>query len=372
MTALRVVDLYAGAGGLSRGFEMAGAEVVMAVEDSPKAAQTYRENHPNTFLLEESIDENWNIAERLDRSLEDSECSLLIGGPPCQGWSTIGRRGNSERRMRMNACIEHFLTQVELLLPPAVVMENVKGFALTEGGRNLRQVIERLEGLGYRTSAHDVRAADFGVPQLRHRVFVVAVLKELDIEYELHPTHQPHEWMTVWDAIGDLPSLYAGESTVEYGSDPVNEFQQSMRCGQQLLTWHQSPNHSERMLEVLRALPQEGASRTALDGQVTLTSGFHNTYCRLWSGRPAPAVTSSVGRISSGRNAHPFDDRALTPREAARLQTFPDNYRWEAERWPVYQQIGNAVPPKLAKMVADPLLRSLASTLGKNLGPRRI
>lgn len=363
MTSLRVVDLYAGAGGLSRGFEEAGAEIVMAVEASHKAVRTYRVNHPDVVVLEESIDEHWNVVQRLEESVDDPSCSVLIGGPPCQGWSTIGGRGNGAHRARLNACIEHFVTQVGLLRPPAVVMENVRGLASKEGGKHLRRVMERLEELGYQASIHDVRAADFGVPQLRHRIFVVAILRELGVEYELHPTHRPDEWVTVWQAIGDLPSLSAGESATDYDMNPRSDFQQGMRCEHGLLTWHEAPNHSERMLEVLRALRQEGASRAEIGSQVTLTSGFHNTYCRLWSDRPAPAVTSSAGRISSGRNAHPFDDRALTPREAARLQTFPDDYRWEGKRWSVYQQIGNAVPPELAKRVAAPLLEGLATAL---------
>lgn len=276
MTSLRVIDLYAGAGGLSAGFEEAGANVVVAVESSAKAARTYRANHQG-IVLEESIDENWNIVERLAENLEDSWCDLLIGGPPCQGWSTIGGRGNGARRALFNACIEHFLTQAELLRPPAVVMENVRGLALRDGGKHLQRVVERLKELGYRVSVHDVRAADFGVPQLRHRIFVVAVLKELGIEYELHPTHKPSEWVTVREAIGDLPSLSAGESASEYALEPRNNFQQRMRRGLQFLTWHEAPNHSQRMLEVLRALRTEGASRGEVGGQVTLTSGFHNT-----------------------------------------------------------------------------------------------
>ncbi len=247
-------------------------------------------------------------------------------------------------------------------------MENVRGFAIRERGRFLRRVVERLDDLGYSVSVHDVRAADFGVPQLRHRIFVVAVQDELGIQYDLQPSHGPDEWLSVWDAIGDLPPLVAGGRATQYAMNPANDFQQRMRdgCGHHL-TWHQAPNHSARMLEILHALPQEGATRAQLGDQVTLTSGFHNTYSRLWSNKPAPAVTSSAGRISSGRNAHPFDDRALTPREAARLQTFPDDYEWTSKRWPVYQQIGNSVPPELAKKVATPLLQELASVLGASL-----
>lgn len=131
--------------------------------------------------------------------------------PPLPGWSTIGGRGSGARRARLNASTEHFLTQVRLLRSPAVVIENVRGLAIREGGKHPRRVVEALGEMGYRASAHDVRAADFGVPPLRHRVFVAAVLREYDVDYELRPTLHRSEWIDVWQATGDLPSLNAGE-----------------------------------------------------------------------------------------------------------------------------------------------------------------
>lgn len=381
MSPLRVVDLFAGAGGLSLGVERAGekvggAKVVLAVEASAKAARTYRANHPHTVMLEETIDRDWNVVERLEEHLDDPACDLLVGGPPCQGWSSLASRGDAARRDGLNACVGYFLAQVERLMPPAVVMENVRGLAVKDKGRHLRDLLAGLERLGYRAWSHDVRSADYGVPQLRHRVFVVAVQQDLEVEYELAATHQrPVDgqrldlgqwlpgWLTVWDAIGDLPSIPAGGRARAYGAGPTTGFQQAMRgdCGE--LTWHEAPNHSEKIRRVLRALKEQGASRAPIEDAVGLTSGFHNTYCRLRSDEPATAVTSSVGRVSSGRYAHPFDDRALTPREAARLQTFPDDYRWKAERWHVYLQIGNAVPPVLAEAVLTPLLERLVPSL---------
>ncbi len=369
MTALRVVDLFAGAGGLSLGFEQAGSEVdgievVLAVESNAKAVRTYQANHPGTVVLHETISKDWDVVERLKEHLEDPTCDVLIGGPPCQGWSTLGGRGNKERRMGLNACVDYFVAQVRSLRPAAVVMENVRGLAVKDGGKHLKRVLRQIRRMGYWVRSYDVRAADFGVPQLRHRVFVVGLLKELGIRYELHKSHGPEEWLTVWDAIGDLPSLAAGSSATEYAAAPRNDFQRRMREGSETLTWQEAPDHSPEIREVLRALRGEGASRADIEDKVTLTTGFHNTYCRLRSDMPAPAVTSSAGRVSSGRNAHPRDDRALTPREAARLQSFPDRYRWEAERWPVYEQVGNAVPPALAEAVAVPLLRRLGPVLG--------
>lgn len=363
LPVLRVVDLYAGAGGMSLGFEQAGAATVLAVEADKRASETFASNHTSAKVLQENIGDEWDIVEKLNEHLDDSTVDILIGGPPCQGWSTLGPRGSAERRQSLNACVEQFLDQALRLSPPAIVMENVRGLAVKSGGQHLAHVVARLRRGGYRVKTHDVRAADYGVPQLRHRVFVVATKTALNIEYELTPTHNEAAWLTVWDAIGDLPALDSGGSVAAYNKQPSTPLQRRLRGGCRKLTWHEVPAHSDDILRVLRELEGPGASRATTEFSVRLTSGFHNTYARLWDDRPAPAVTSSAGRISSGRNAHPFDDRALSPREAARLQTFPDSFQWVGERWPVYQQIGNAVPPILAQAVASPLLSALQPVL---------
>jgi DNA (cytosine-5)-methyltransferase 1 len=362
-----VVDLFAGGGGLSLGFQRAGAEIALAVEADPWAAQTYEANHRESTVLTERIHRRWDVTSRLRDEVGSDSCDILIGGPPCQGSSTLGHRANDARRQAMNAGVSLFLRQAELLKPPAVVMENVRGLAVKDGGVHLAKAQWRLRRAGYTVSSFDVRACDFGVPQLRHRVFVVGIRDDIGIEFELHPTHEQHERLTVWDAIGDLPSLNAGESSPQYACPPTTKLQQALRGRRRRLRLHQAPDHSDQIREVLRALAVEGASRAEVESKVELTSGFHNTYCRLRSDQPAPAVTSSAGRISSGRNAHPFDDRALTPREAARLQTFPDAYEWKGPgRWSIYQQIGNAVPPVLAEAVASQLIELLAPALDTN------
>jgi DNA (cytosine-5)-methyltransferase 1 len=360
---LRVVDLYAGAGGLSVGVRAAGGAVVLAVEADGRAARTYEANHRGVVVLQEEITDGWDVRIRLKEHLDEPSCDLIVGGPPCKGWSTLGQRGSQDRRERMNRQVDYFLDQVALVTPPAVVMENVRGLAVRDGGAHLRHAVARLRRMGYHCEVHDVRAMEHGVPQLRHRIFVVAWRTSLRIKYELpRPIAQP-EWTTVWDAIGDLPSLAAGEAAKRYSTSPTTSLQRRLRGACVNLTWHEAPAHSEKIMQVLRALRGEGASRRVVEPTVKLNSGFHNTYCRLRSDEPAPAVTSSVGRVSSGRNAHPFDDRALTPREAARLQTFPDSYRWVGERWPVYEMIGNAVPPLLAERVMSPLVDALSSAL---------
>lgn len=354
---LNVVDLYAGAGGLSRGFTAVGATIVLAVEAWEKAADTYAANHADVPLLRETITPNWNIVKKLKEHGAKNACDVLIGGPPCQGWSTLGGRGDVAKRSAFNACVDDFVAQVRQLRPPAVVMENVRGLAIKDAGAHLKRVVTGLQRLGYTVTTHDVRAADFGVPQLRHRVFVVAIDRAMQFDYKLRSTHPRGKWRSVWDAIGDLPALSPGAKAEEYATPPQNSYQRSMRKGSTRVTWHEAPDHAPRTREILSAMKKEGASRADVERSIILTSGFHNTYCRLDSSQPAPAITGSAGRISSGRNTHPFDDRALTPREAARLQTFPDSYAWKSERWPIYRQIGNAVPPLLAKAVASPLVK---------------
>jgi DNA (cytosine-5)-methyltransferase 1 len=364
MAEVRGIEVYAGAGGLSCGLTSAGVKVDVAVECDTNAAATYLANHPAAIVLNERIHGKWNIVERLSGVYDASDCRLLAGGPPCQGWSSLGGRGNDIRRARLNAAISHFLRQVELVQPAAVLLENVSGLAVRRGGRHVREIESRLRKGGYKSWTKVLRAADYGVPQLRKRLFVVAIRDDLNLEYEFpEPTHTQDKWLTVWDAIGDLPTIDSGSSEERYTRSPKTPLQRLLRGRCHKLTWHESPNHSPNILRVLRELQGDGASRAQVEKKVKLTSGFHNTYCRLSKSAPAPAVTGSAGRVSSGRNAHPVDDRALTPREAARLQTFPDSYKWCGERWPVYLQIGNAVPPTLAKAVAEPLVRLLKTVV---------
>ncbi|WP_309892806.1 DNA cytosine methyltransferase [Archangium sp.] len=358
-----VVDLFAGAGGMSLGVEAAGGQVVLAVESDRNTVRTYASNHPHVRVINDRITSGWNIVEKLREHLPSPKCDLLVGGPPCQGWSTLGGRSSRAQRRKFNACVDYFLNQVELLRPAAVLMENVQGLAVRDKGIHLAQVEERLDELGYTVTSDVVCAADHGVPQLRKRLFVVALRSSLSFKYEFPKRRfAGMSRRTVWDAIGDLPEIPAGGVALAYSGPSKTYLQRSLRGQERRLTWHEAPAHSERTMSILRALSSEGASRQEIEEEMGLTSGFHNTYCRLRSNEPATAVTSSAGRISSGRNAHPVANRALTPREAARLQTFPDQYQWIGDRFQVYRQIGNAVPPLLAKAIAAPLIQILTES----------
>jgi DNA (cytosine-5)-methyltransferase 1 len=298
---------------------------------------------------------------RLSRLL-DVRPPLLAGGPPCQGWSSLGKRGAGVQRDLNNAGVEVFLRQVRLLEPQVVLFENVRGFAIAECGSRLSGFLDRLDELGYYAVSSLVRACEYGVPQLRHRLFVFAVSKSLGIRPELAPAPPMVRVPTVADAIADLPRLKAGGSSDRYATAPSTDLQRALRADCQTLSLHEAPAHAATLLELIRALPLEGGSRSDLPVDLMPRSGFHNTYGRLSSNAPAPAVTSSIGRVSSGRHVHPRQDRALTPREAARLQTFRDAYHWRGKRWSIYRQIGNAVPPFLAASIAAPAVAILSGT----------
>jgi DNA (cytosine-5)-methyltransferase 1 len=350
-----VIDLFAGAGGLSVGFERAGADVVCAVEASRDAAATYAANHTESVVIHEEIDEEWQLPDRFCNALD-----VLAGGPPCQGWSTLGHRGRPERRDKQRAAIGLFLRQVELVQPRAVLLENVRGLYVAEGGARVTEIETRLDQLGYVTAKALLRAAHYGIPQLRHRLFIVGIRSDLSRTY-VFPTPSSEAPPTVRDAISDLPTLAAGGSAAEYCDAPRTDLQKRLRGETTKLLLHTAPAHPDSLLQLIRALPKEGGAIRDLPAHLRPKSGFYNTYARLRSDAPAPAVTSSIGRVSSGRHVHPTQDRALTPREAARLQTFVDDYVWEGGRWSIYEQIGNAVPPDLAAAVATPLVAMLGT-----------
>lgn len=359
---LVAVDLFSGIGALSLGVERAGGRVAIAVEVDDVTAKTYQVNNPDVHLYVEEINGEWRLTPKL--RAHGIEVDILIGGPPCRGWSTLGTRSASDRRDRFQACTWDFVRLVHEVGPPAFIFENVNGLHTAKRGEILQKLVRELERAGKYVVTHALlRSADFGVPQLRHRLFVVGVHRDLDRAYEFpSPSHCLEEWVTVDDAIDDLPPLEQGESASLYSRDPHNPYQLALRNGSDHLTWHEAPRAGETVQRVLSQL-RPGQARSDLADDVRPASGFHNTYGRMNGEAPAPAVTGSIGRVSSGRYAHPWQDRALTPREAARLQSLPDTYRLEGYRWQVYRQIGDAVPPLLAEKVARPVIDLLREQL---------
>lgn len=363
---LRVVDLFCGAGGLSFGFELAGCQVVAAVDADPIAGETYRLQNPDVPLFTEDVRQ---IKGTQLLAAAGGPVDLVIGGPSCQGFSTHGKRDPNDPR---NYLFKEFVRLVKEIAPSWVVMENVKGLLTYDRGRYRDEIHASFRRIGYRIESRVLRAVDFGVPQFRERLFFIATRTDFPITFPA-PTHCPpetaailglHPYVTVEDAIGDLDSIGEEGEATGYRSSPRTAFQRyARRHGPKRLTLHRAHRVSDLAMSIIKRVPQGAGIRAIPPRQLperfrrmrTISTGALRKDCttlyyRLDWSKPSYTITCYFTNVSSGPFVHPTQNRALTPREAARLQTFPDRYRFFDKQ--VQRQIGNAVPPLLAKAVA--------------------
>lgn len=338
------LDLFSGAGGLSLGLVNAGWQPLLAVDAWDDALATYRHNFHDHRVVGGDVRDL--TSARLAAELP-ARPDWVVGGPPCQGFSTVGKRLRHDPR---NLLVTEFHRIVKELEPDGFVIENVLGL---KDMRFESGVIELFAALDYRVSFHVVRAADFGVPQLRRRVVFVG---HRDRGYLTKPeaTHSPEDYVTVWDAIGDLPKVGPGATATRYRKAPRTAYQARMRDGSTQLQGHTVSNHPEHLVRAISFIP-DGGNRRSIPDQYQPRSGFHNSYSRLCSTEPAVAVTSNMGKPSATRCVHPFQDRGLTAREGARLQGFPDRFHFLRGVTSQRLQIANAVPPLLAQRLGEHL-----------------
>ena len=346
---MTLVDLFAGCGGGSLGLRDAGFQPIAAVELDETAAASYRRNIGLAPITQD-------IRRVLGTDLvpDRREPTLVFGCPPCQGYTTL-RRGTpiTATDRRRYQLISEYLRIVEELRPRHVAFENVPGMQEIRGTGigsprpvrthpRLRRLIDRLEDLGYMTAYDVVDAADHGVPQHRRRLVVIA--SRVASPRLPEKTHAVDEgllvsrWRTVRDAIEDLPPLWPGEIS---GSDH----------------YHAARNHAAVVIERLSSL-REGQARKDLPAQLRLKchkdhTGHFDIYGRMWWDRPAPTLTSGCTNVTRGRFAHPEQPRAITIREAMRLQSFEDDAQLDGGHEAMALQIGNAVPPVLASAIGS-------------------
>ena len=342
---LTYVDLFAGAGGLSIGLERAGFELRHAVEVDEDARATFANNREGIEPEDITGDIREVDSAAIPNLVGQETVDLVAGGPPCQGFSEVVSPDGSDER---NHLFTYFIDWVNELEPDAALFENVRGMQKTAGGKFLDAVKDSFDNIGYDVTHRVVTASDFGVPQHRRRLVVLATKSGIQTNplegFEINPVETP----SVMDGIGDLPELNAGEEATEYVQEPETVLQEDLRGDNDELTAHEAANHSDEMVEMISHIP-DGGNRTAIPDELQPESGYHNSYSRLDSQEPAVAITSNMSKPSSARCIHPFQHRGLTPREGARLQTFPDSYRFDGGLVSVRQQIGNAVPPYLAE-----------------------
>lgn len=338
------LDLFSGAGGLSLGLSRAGWKPLLAVDHWPDAVATYRRNFPGHAIVAADVREL--TSARLASVLPDAP-GWIVGGPPCQGFSTVGRRLRHDPRNRL---VGEFHRIVSTLRPEGFMIENVLGMKdMRFDGR----VIELFEELGYNVSLRVFRAADHRIPQLRRRVVFVGH-QDRGFFQGPSPAVRAREYVTVWDAVGDLPKVGPGQTVRSYDGPPSTSYQVAMREGSTELQGHTASNHPPHLVRAISFIP-DGGNRRSIPDRFQPSSGFHNSYSRLSSRHPAVAVTSNMGKPSATRCIHPFQHRGLTAREGARLQSFPDRFWFEAGVTSQRLQIANAVPPLLAQTLGTAL-----------------
>ena len=339
------VDLFCGAGGLSLGLQNAGWTPVLAVDHWPDAIQTYRKNFSGHSVAEDDLS---RLNESKLRELVDESPDWIVGGPPCQGFSTVGKRERDDPR---NQLVQQFARIVSVLEPQGILVENVVGLR----DMDFVESVSRLfEDLGYHTTSVVVRSADYGVPQLRHRLFFVGRRSAGPFRPPRH-SHRPDNYVSVWDAISDLPELLPGEGSDCYASRPMTAYQRRLRQGSTHLQGHVASSHPAHLVKAISFIP-DGGNRQHIPQEFQPASGFHNSYSRLHSGSPAVAVTQNMGKPSGTRCIHPFQNRGLTAREGARLQGFPDTFHFSCGVTSQRLQIANAVSPILAEVIGRALV----------------
>lgn len=346
------VDVFSGSGGLSLGAEMAGVDVKFAVEVWPSAAATYKRNHPGSTVINKDIQE---IDSRTEIS-QDENIFVIMGGPPCQGFSMSNQRWRTMDNPK-NQLFKHFVRFVDELRPDWFVFENVSGIVNMEKGRVIKMIAQCFEDLGYKTSGPTILwANDYGVPQRRNRCFIVGNKVGVDFKFP-EPTGIT---VTVKEAIEDLPILKSGDNVVQapyrLPLSKCSDYAKLMRKNSLEATQNQVSLNSELVLRRYSYIQQGGNWRQIPEELMTNyedKSRCHSgIYKRLREDEPS-VVISNYRKMML---IHPTQDRGLSVREAARLQSFPDDFYFEGPISHIQQQIGNAVPPLLAKAIFKQIL----------------
>ncbi|MBQ8325551.1 MAG: DNA cytosine methyltransferase [Lachnospiraceae bacterium] len=349
MEKFRVLDLFSGAGGFSCGLDMVeGITTEVALDFDPRAIDTFQKNFPNTACVCGDICDV-AIKDQIISLCKERKVNMIIGGPPCQGFSLKGKNlGLDDPR---NFLFLEYVDIVGRVKPEVFVIENVKNMISSGNGYFIRQIYEKFTSLGYTLNSGIMNAYNFGVPQTRERTIIIGTLHPCGITL---PDEYTEVKTTVRDAISDLSYWESGEGEEisEYRNDPQSDYQRLLRGDSTTLYNHKATNHSQVALDKLKLIPPEG-DKTSMPEELYGNQKFMTTWSRLVWDKPSPTIDTRFDTPSNGRNSHPYLNRSITPREAARIQSFPDSFVFYGNKCAVCKQIGNAVPPLLAKAIGE-------------------
>ena len=367
MKKYKVLDLFAGVGGLSYGFAHDESfEVVAANEILSDMAMAYSLNHPNIKMYNCDIKDFGLKNLQEDLLIKKGDIDLIVGGPPCQAFSTVGKRLIDDPRGQL---FQEYYRVLKELEPKVFLFENVKGLLSMQKGELLKTILSLFESLNYKVKYEVLNSADYGVPQIRERVIIIGTRINKDFQYpsKTHSDkndnlfgHTLSPYLKLSEAISDLPFIKSNEESFDYSSQAQNPFQSLMRSNApQKLMDHNAPKNNEMLVKLMESLPDGGTPQDIAE-ELRPKSGFKNTYCRLWWERPSPTVTRNLSTPSSSRCIHPKAPRPLTTREGARIQCFPDDYIFYGSRSSKNLQIGNAVPTFLSIALKNSIKEHLA------------
>ena len=360
------IDLFSGSGGLSEGFIQAGFHVIAAVDSDPFATETQRFNHTRhkhyrTEVLSQDIRHTKGLLRNL-YALGVKKADIIIGGPPCQGFSRANRQAGSQHH-HLNQLFWKFVNIVDVYKPYVVVLENVGDLSNFKNGEVATDILFAFQDLHYKVEIYILNAINFGVPQNRKRIFFVATRKGIKIEYPRRRCVAPKDFVTVWEAISDLPSLNNGarEDELKYRRNRnLTPYQKRMRTPS---NGHIRNNYvtlnNELVIERYSHIPQGGNWR---DIPERLMENYTDKErCHQWIYRRLPENEPSITITNFRKNMliHPRQDRGLSVREAARIQSFPDRFIFRGSLESQQQQVANAVPPLMARAVAKSVRRML-------------
>ncbi|GGD23359.1 DNA cytosine methyltransferase [Hyunsoonleella pacifica] len=323
---LKYIDLFSGAGGFSLGFDNKGFQNVFSVDIEPSFCETYKHNFPNHNLIQKDICEVTNSELKYLKEFDDID--VVIGGPPCQGFSIAGNIGRQFINDPRNRLFKEFVRVVEVIQPSFFVMENVARLYNHNKGKTRAEIITDFENLGYKVECKILNSADYGVPQVRKRAIFIGSKTKNTI---IFPEKEIDEYVTVREALSSYPKLKSGQE-----SKVPN---------------HVAMSHSEQMLHKM-SFVSDGGNRSEIPIAIRPKSGDVRKYIKYASNKPSVTVTGDMRKIF-----HYEQNRALTVRELAKLQSFPDNFVFKGTKISQQQQVGNSVPPKMAEAIASVIIK---------------
>ncbi|NRD21327.1 DNA cytosine methyltransferase [Winogradskyella eckloniae] len=324
---LKYIDLFSGAGGFSLGFDNSGFQNVFSVDIEPNFCKTYKHNFADHQLIEKDICDLSNA--EIEYLKDNNEIDVVIGGPPCQGFSMAGNIGRKFIDDPRNRLFKEFVRVVKVVKPKFFVMENVARLYTYNKGTIREEIISDFKKLGYTVDCKILNSADYGVPQVRNRVIFIGSLKAQDIVF---PPAEVAQYISVKEALSAYPKLASGEESTKVPN-------------------HIAMSHSEQMLTKMSYV-SDGGDRNEIPEHIRPKSGDIRKYIKYASDKPSVCVTGDMRKIF-----HYEQNRALTVRELAKLQSFPDDFVFKGTRISQQQQVGNSVPPKMAEAIARVIIK---------------